>query len=55
MEKVKTTMEGPATIKTKKVKAFGTENAEAPLKQMNIRRREVLQHDVEMEILYCGI
>ncbi|HET9280102.1 MAG TPA: NAD(P)-dependent alcohol dehydrogenase, partial [Flavitalea sp.] len=26
-----------------------------PLREMNIKRREVLPHDVEMEILYCGI
>ena len=48
-------MEGATTIKTKKVKAFGTQAATAPLGQMNITRREVLPHDVEMDILYCGI
>jgi uncharacterized zinc-type alcohol dehydrogenase-like protein len=37
------------------VKAYGTEAANAPLHSMNIKRRELLHHDVEMEILYCGI
>lgn len=36
-------------------KAFGTEAAEAPLKQMNIQRREVTPTDIELEILYCGV
>lgn len=39
----------------KTVKAFGTEAAEAPLQQLNIQRRRVTPHDVEIEILYCGI
>ena len=42
-------------METKTVKAFGTEAADAPLKAMNIKRREVLPHDVEIEITYCGI
>ena len=37
------------------IKAFGTEAAEVPLKSMNIQRRTVTPHDVEIEILYCGI
>ena len=48
-------MEGTTTIKKKAIKAFGTEAADEPLREMNIKRREVLPHDVEMEILYCGI
>ncbi|MEX6689700.1 NAD(P)-dependent alcohol dehydrogenase [Danxiaibacter flavus] len=39
----------------KNVRAFGTEAAEAPLKSMNIQRRSVTPHDVEIEILFCGI
>lgn len=39
----------------KKVKAFGTEAADAALQQMNIRRRNPTPHDVEIEILYCGV
>lgn len=39
----------------KKVKAFGAEAADAPLKPLNIKRRELLPNDVEIEILYCGI
>src|SRR5215210_4615572 len=37
------------------VKAYGTEAAEAPLKQLNISRRDVTPNDVEIEILYCGV
>jgi len=42
-------------METKIVKAFGTEALNVPLHVMNIRRRELQSHDVEMEILYCGI
>lgn len=42
-------------METKNIKAFGTVSAEAPLKTLDIQRREVLAHDVEIEILYCGI
>ena len=40
---------------TKETKAFGTTSAEAPLKEMKIERRTVTPHDVEIEILFCGI
>lgn len=40
---------------TKNTKAFGTEAADAPLKPMNIERREVAATDVEIEIMYCGV
>ncbi len=42
-------------MKTKTVKAFGKETVDSPLHLMNIKRRELLPHDVEMDILYCGI
>ena len=42
-------------MEVKEVKAFGTEAAEAPLKSLNIQRRSVTAHDVEIEILYCGV
>lgn len=42
-------------MSTHNTKAFGTEAAEAPLKELNIKRREVTPYDVEIEILYCGI
>ena len=42
-------------MKTIEIKAFGTETVETPLHQMIIRRREIQPHDVEMEILFCGI
>jgi uncharacterized zinc-type alcohol dehydrogenase-like protein len=42
-------------METKNIKAFGTEAAEAPLQTLDIQRRAVLAHDVEIEILYCGI
>ncbi|WP_212005934.1 NAD(P)-dependent alcohol dehydrogenase [Chitinophaga sp. HK235] len=38
-----------------KVKAFGTEAADAPLKEIVIERREVTPKDVEMDILFCGV
>jgi len=40
---------------TKIIKAFGSEAADAPLKQLNIERREATVKDVEIEILYCGV
>lgn len=55
MEKVRTTAEGGTRIITKDVKAFGTEAAEASLQQLNIQRRTPSPHDVEIEILYCGV
>jgi len=42
-------------METKTVKAFGTEALNVPLHAMNIKRRELQSHDVEMEILFCGI
>ncbi len=42
-------------MKTINVKAFGTQALDAPLKQMNIERREVTPKDIEIEILYCGV
>ena len=42
-------------MNTFEVKAYGTQAADAPLKQMNIDRREVLEKDIEIEILYCGV
>ena len=40
---------------TKNVRAYGTESAEAPLNQMDINRRKPTPHDVEIEILFCGV
>ncbi|SEH47925.1 NAD(P)-dependent alcohol dehydrogenase [Chryseobacterium culicis] len=37
------------------VKAYGTESPEIPLHELTISRRELQAHDIEMEILYCGI
>jgi len=42
-------------METKMVKAFGTEALKVPLHAMNIKRREMQPHDVEMEIHFCGI
>lgn len=42
-------------METKNIKAFGTEAADAPLQTLDIKRRAVQAHDVEIEILYCGI
>lgn len=55
MQTVKAAAEGAITIKAKEVKAFGTQAADALLQQLNIRRRKPASHDVEIEILYCGV
>jgi alcohol dehydrogenase (NADP+) len=55
MEAVKTTAEGATRIATKNVKAYGTGAANADLSQLNIQRRNPTAHDVEIEILYCGV
>lgn len=36
-------------------KAIGTEAQGTPMHEMNIERRALLPHDVQFEILYCGI
>ena len=55
MEAVKTTAEGTKVINTTQVKAFGTREATASLEQLTIQRRKPTPHDVEIEILYCGV
>jgi uncharacterized zinc-type alcohol dehydrogenase-like protein len=42
-------------MNTTSVKAYGTEAADADLKQLNIDRRSVTAKDVEIDILYCGV
>ncbi|MBS7566708.1 NAD(P)-dependent alcohol dehydrogenase [Mucilaginibacter sp. Bleaf8] len=42
-------------METTNIKAFGTEAANAPLNEMNINRRKATPHDVEIEILFCGV
>lgn len=37
------------------VKAFGAAASDADLKQMTIERRDILDDDVKIEILYCGV
>lgn len=39
----------------KTVKALGTDTANTPLREFSIKRRGLLNDDVEIEILYCGI
>jgi uncharacterized zinc-type alcohol dehydrogenase-like protein len=36
----------------KEIKAYGTQEAKAPLNQLKIQRRSVTANDVEIEILY---
>ena len=55
MEAVRTLAEGTTTVRAKEVRAFGTEAADAALQQLNIQRRKPTPHDVEIEILYCGV
>ncbi|GAB4164166.1 MAG: NAD(P)-dependent alcohol dehydrogenase [Winogradskyella sp.] len=42
-------------MKTKQVNAYGTESPEADLKALQIDRREVLERDIEIDILFCGV
>lgn len=42
-------------METTIIKAFGNEAAEAPLNQLNISRRKPTPHDVEIDILFCGV
>ncbi|TLV02897.1 NAD(P)-dependent alcohol dehydrogenase [Dyadobacter luticola] len=37
------------------IKAFGNEAAEADLEQLTIKRRKATPHDVEIDILFCGV
>lgn len=55
MEAIRTTAEGVTVVKAREVKAFGTEAAAAPLQQLSINRRKPTSHDVEIDILYCGV
>ena len=55
MEAVKTTGQRTMKATTKNVKAFGNDAADAKLQQLNIQRRKPTAHDVEIEILYCGV
>ena len=55
METLRATTQGTTTNKAKEVKAFGTKAADAALKQLHIQRRQPTPHDVEIEILYCGV
>jgi uncharacterized zinc-type alcohol dehydrogenase-like protein len=42
-------------MEVKSIKAFGTEAPEAALDQLNINLRKPTPHDVEIDILYCGV
>jgi len=42
-------------MNVKNVKAFGATASNAPLKSLQIQRRSVTAHDVEIEILFCGV
>lgn len=55
MEAVRPIAEGAIHSTAKEVKAFGTEAADANLQQLSIKRRKATPHDVEIEILYCGV
>src|SRR3989449_11514977 len=46
---------GSRLAMTKKTPAYGARAAKAPLAPMTIERRDPGSHDVEIEILYCGI
>ena len=40
---------------TQITKAFGADSSDNPMHALEITRRSLLAHDVEMDILYCGI
>jgi uncharacterized zinc-type alcohol dehydrogenase-like protein len=42
-------------MNVKEVKAFGTKAADALLNSLIIQRRSVTPHDVEIDILFCGV
>ncbi|WP_165069990.1 NAD(P)-dependent alcohol dehydrogenase [Paludisphaera rhizosphaerae] len=42
-------------MKTYQTRAIGTDAPSKPLTERNIPRRDLLPHDVQIEILYCGI
>jgi uncharacterized zinc-type alcohol dehydrogenase-like protein len=42
-------------METINIKAYGNQSAEAPLDQLNINRRKPATHDVEIDILFCGV
>ncbi len=42
-------------MSARNINAFGAESATTPMKNLTIQRRAVTTHDVEIEILYCGI
>ncbi|KAA3625483.1 MAG: NAD(P)-dependent alcohol dehydrogenase, partial [Flavobacterium sp.] len=42
-------------MQTTPIKAYGTEAADADLKQLQIERRLPLTKDVEIDIMYCGV
>lgn len=39
----------------KQVQAYGTEDKNSKLKPLTIERREILENDVDIAILYCGV
>ena len=42
-------------MEAKQIKAYGTGASTQPLQEMKIERRATTPHDVEIEILFCGI
>lgn len=53
--KTTATAKNDKTPAVKKVNAFGTQAATTLLNQLSIERRKPTDHDVEIEILYCGV
>jgi len=55
METVTAAAEGALKVTSMHVKAFGTAAADAYLEQIGIQRRKATPHDIEIEILFCGV
>jgi len=44
-----------AELQKNSVKAYATQGADKPLAPFNLERRKLRPHDVQIEILYCGV
>jgi alcohol dehydrogenase (NADP+) len=55
MEATKNKSVNVTQLNTKEVKAFGAQAADSRIGHLKIQRRKPTPHDVEIEILYCGV
>ena len=55
METIIATAEGGRKVQSNPVKAYGASAADKPLDQLDIQRRTPTPHDVQIDILFCGV